>query len=124
MAKTFITDYYLSFITCIEKYAKNRTMYHVGDNFIIEVTKVEHDLSSKNSIMNLWAKMGYIPAALTSHIAINTYYYDADNNCHGLYNITHTKDHKIDFDYILEFTDENVNKLLAECIRMYEMGIE
>lgn len=126
---TSTINHYLQFITKIEELAEGtRWFYHIGDNFIIEVTKITHDLKNKKDMMNLWKKHGYISEALSTHISIHTYYTDVNNNCYGYYNIQHkrSEDGKrvvIDFDYIKEFTPDNVNELLAECIRMSEMDI-
>ena len=120
---------YLKFVTKIEEMAEGRRwFYHVGDNFIIEVTKCTHDLKSKNDLMNVWAKAGFISKKFDTHISIHTYFSDCNNNCYGWYNITErlSEDGKrkvINFDYLREFTPDNVNELVAECIRLCEMDI-
>ena len=120
---------YLKFVTKIEEMAENkRYFYHVGDNFIIEVIKCDHDLTRKNDLMNLWKKAGFISKKLDTHIGIHTYFTDCNNNCYGWYNITEKrsedgKRNVIDFDYLYEWNEENINKLVAECIRLREMDI-
>ena len=85
-------DHYNSFITSIETMAEGRRyFYHVGDRFIIEVSKCEHDQTNKNDLMNLWKKAGHITEALPTHIDVKTYYTDCEGNCWGLYNVTHTR---------------------------------
>lgn len=114
---------YLARVTDIEPIAgSKRTYYHVGESFLVEVTRCEHDLKDKNCLMRLWKKYGYISEVLPSYIAIDTYYRDADG-CHGLYNITEKdsddgKRREINFDYLREATDENELELVAECIRL------
>lgn len=115
--------HYLQFITSVEEMGGTRTRYHVGNNFIIDVGTCEHDLKNKNDLMNLWYKAGYIIQKLPTHIVIDTYYTDTNGICRNYYNITHTTDHKINFNYICEAKKENINLLVAECIRMYEMNI-
>ena len=122
---------YLNLITKVEPLGGKeingincRTMYHIGDNFIIEVGICEHDKTDKNDLANLWVKHGYIDRFLPTTAHIQTYYTDNNNNCYGYYNIQHKRhSNKVDFDYMLEATPENINRLLAECIRMYEKNI-
>jgi len=120
---------YLKFVTKVEEMAEGkRYFYHVGDNFIIEVIKCDHDLTRKNDLMNLWKKAGFISKKLDTHISIHTYFTDCNNNCYGWYNITEKrsedgKRNVVDFDYLYEWNEENINKLVAECIRLREMNI-
>ena len=122
-------NHYLKFVTSIDEVAEGvRWFYNVGDNFVIEVTKCTHDLKCKNDLMNLWKKHGYINKTMPTHIGINTYFTDCNNNCYGYYNITTKrsddgKRNVVNFDYLREFTPENVNELIAECIRLREMDI-
>ena len=100
-----------------------RTLYYIGDRFIIEVGITEHDRKCRYDLANLWVKSGYITKFLPTTAHITTYYTDIDGRCSGLYNIQHTRDGKIDFNYMLEATEENIKLLLAKCIRMCEMDI-
>lgn len=118
------TEYYLQFIKKVEQVTPTRYMFYINDNFIVEALIVNHDLNSKNDLMRLWKKSGFIKKMFSTHICIDTYYTDKDGMCWGFYNITHTPEHKIDFNYILEATEENIKMLVAECIRMYEMNIK
>lgn len=121
--------HYTKLITKVEEMAEDRRWFvYVGDNFIIEVTKIDHDLTNKHDLMNLWKKHGFIDKPLTTSVSIHTYYTDINGNCYGYYNITtkRSEDGKrnvIDFDYLRSFTPENVRELLAECIRMSELDI-
>ncbi len=119
---------YLKFVTSIEKMSDWRTWYHIGDNFIVEVIKCEHNLKDRDDIMNRWERAGYIEKPLPSHIAIDTYYTSAEGACLGWYNpyIKKAEDgrgREINFEMIREYTEENVAELVAECIRMREMDI-
>lgn len=124
-----IINHYLQFITSTEVHNNgNQISYHVGDNFEIVVSKCDHDLSYKRDMMRLWHKAGFIKTMLPTHISVDTYYYDKDGNCWGLYNIMHalSADRRrlvIDFDYLREWTQDNINELVAECIRMRELDI-
>lgn len=115
-------------ITKIERYNDTTTWYHVGDNFIIIVSRIvsriDHDLKNKHDLMNEWRRSGYIKNRLNSHINVDTYYTDKSGTCYGWYNPT-VKMHPnggrriIDFDYLREYNAENVNYLLAKCIEMF-----
>lgn len=127
MTKQTINKYF-RFVTKIEDVADTRTMYHIGDRFIIEVSRIFPDLKNPDSLMNIWKKWGYIPAVLPSYLVVRTYFTDISGNCWGWYNITEKtseggKRRVIDFDYLLEATPENEKRLVAECIRMREMDI-
>lgn len=107
----------------------NRTRYYIGDNFMIEVTKCEHDLEKFHDLMNVWKCAGYIQKPLKTHIYIDTYYTDENGSYHGWYNPTCklTPDGKrmvIDFDYIKEYNIENIQYLLAKCIEAYNNDIK
>ena len=121
---------YLNLITKVEPMGWSeinnincRTYYHVGNNFLIEVSITAHDKKDKNDLANLWMKHGFVDRFLPTTVHINTYYTDSENRCTGCYNVQHTRDGKIDFAYMLEATPENIDRLVSECIRMREMDI-
>lgn len=121
-------EYYLQFVTGVEKMSDWRTCYHIGDNFIVEIIKCEHNLKDRGDLMNRWKGAGYIKETLPTHIAVDTFFTDADGFCWGWYNpyIKKSEDGKrrvINFDLLREYTEENVAELVAECIRMREMNI-
>lgn len=101
-----------------------RTLYYIGDSFIIEVGITEHDPKCRYDLANLWKKNGYTDRFLPTTAHITTYHTDAEGRCTGIYNIQHTRDGKINFDYMLEATKENIDTLIAECIRLREMDIK
>ena len=107
----------------------NRTRFYIGDNFMIEVSKCEHDLRKSHDLMNVWKCAGYIQKPLKTHIYVNTYFTDEKGCCHGWYNPTCklTPDGKrmvIDFDYIKEYNAENIQYLLAKCIEAYNNDLK
>lgn len=126
-------NHYLQFVTSKEDHTlrgltTGRTRYQIGDRFTVDIMRVDSNLNSRNSLMKIWKKAGYIPAVLPSYLVVNTYYTDIHGNCWGWYNVTvkRSEDGKrqvLDFDYLREATPENEAELLAECIRMYEMDI-
>ena len=88
------------------------------------MTVTYHDLSHSYDLMNIWYKYGDIKEKYDTHIGINTYYYDKDNECHCWYNPTLTPDCKsIDFDMLLPYSPKNAARLVAAAIRMEEMDI-
>lgn len=124
---------YLNLITKTETFSENeingincRTMYTVGDNFVIEVTLIQHDRKNMNDLANLWVKYGDLDRFLPTTVHIDTCYTDSEGRSYiGKYNIQLTRDgKKIDLRYMLEATQENIDYLLSECIRLYEMDIE
>lgn len=117
---------YLNLITRYEKMSDFRTRYFVGDNFIIDISKCEHDLTSSTDLMRLWKKAGYIEEMLPTHIVVETFFTDASGDCWGYYNPTikasaDGKRRVLNFDYLLEYTPDNVAHLLNEAIRMREI---
>jgi hypothetical protein len=124
-----IINHYMQFVTDVETIVDDRRiLYRVGDRFAVEVTRCDHDLNNPHDMMRVWRKAGFIKTMLPTHIAVETYYYDINGNCWGLYNVTHKLSddghrHVINFDYLREWTQDNINELVAECIRMREMDI-
>lgn len=51
-----MTNSYLKLVTAIEKIAPTRTRYHIGDRFVIDVSEITHDLTSRHDLMNIWNK--------------------------------------------------------------------
>ena len=126
---------YLNLIKRVEKRPAGEgcinRWYYIGDDerFIINVTTCQHNKKCKRDLMNLWVKCGFAKKFLPTSIHINTYYYTDDGNCYSWYNITHklSDDGKrvvINFDYLMEATEENIQYLLRECIKMREFGIK
>lgn len=125
-AKTI--KYYLQFVTKSVTPWGRVTFKSLDGRFEIVVSKCEHDLKSKSDLMNLWKKHGFISKTMSTHICVDTYFTDDNNNCYGYYNITHKRsdDGKrdvINFDYLREWNENNIDALAAECIRMREMDI-
>ena len=127
--KNATINHYLKLVTDVEEKVQGACYYiYVGDKFIIEISKCEHNLEHKHDLMNVWKRHGYISERIPTHIYINTYYTDINGVCHGYYNVMNklSDDRKrliIDFDYLREWTEENIKELVAECIRMREMDI-
>ena len=85
-----IINHYMQFVTDVETIVDDRRiLYRVGDRFAVEVTRCDHDLNNPHDMMRVWRKAGFIKTMLPTHIAVETYYYDINGNCWGLYNVTH-----------------------------------
>lgn len=76
-----------------------------------------------NSLPYLWYKAGRTNRILESYIGCHTYIYDSENGCYGGYNVTEKYDgnrNVINFDWLLEDTEENRNKIIEACIELFE----
>ena len=93
-------------------------MNTIGENVVIEITKTTHGLKSKRDLMRIWHKHGWMSERLSTHWSVNVYVTDIVGDCWGRYNPQVTKDHKINFDWILEATEENKIKILNEVYRL------
>ena len=93
-----------------------------NEKVIIVISNCEHDRNSKHDLMRLWVKAGYMDHFIDDNLFVETYVYD-DTGCWGRYNpqIMHDDAHKIDFEWILENTKENIKKLVAEVERLANM---
>ena len=91
---------------------------------IIARTCIAHH--GPHDLMTLWKKAGYIEKELDTYISVDAYYTD-ENNCVLKYIPTIKKDennwHVINFDYIKEWTEENIIDLVILCLNMRENGI-
>lgn len=105
-----------------EKMSKTREFYHFndrnskGERIEVEFTKVENDY--KGHFINLWYKKGFIKEPLENYWNVMVYAYDKEGNCYGRYNpqvLPHGT--KINFDWILEATEENKKRILHEIIK-------
>ena len=82
----------------------------------IDLYKVINDDS--NELIDLWYKRGHIKTKLASYWHITVYATDQSGNTWGRYNPqVKPGGTKINFDWILEATPENRDKLLREVIR-------
>lgn len=83
-----------------------------GERIEVEFTKIE------GHFINLWYKKGFIKEPLENYWNIMVYVYDKEGNCYGRYNpqiLPHGT--KINFDWVLEATEENKDLILHEIIK-------
>lgn len=105
-----------------KKMSQTREFYYFNDRnsknerIEIEFTKVEND--NNGHLINLWYKKGFIKEQLENYWQVTVYAYDKEGNCYGKYNpqiLPHET--KINFDWILEATKENKERILNEIIK-------
>lgn len=105
----------------MEKMSKTREFYHFndknskGERIEIEFTKVEND--REKYLINIWYKKGFIKEKLENYWHVIVYVYDKEGNCYGKYNPQILHGTKINFDWILEGTEENKDLILHEIIK-------
>lgn len=86
-----------------------------GELLQIELSKCIPDNSSPSSLPVLWKKHGHIDRILESYWCVSTYVTEDNGNCYGRYNPQIRKDvHKLNFEWVIEATEENRIKLLEE----------
>ena len=95
-----------------------------GEKLLIELSECKNP-GGKNALPVLWYKAGYTDKILDTYISIHTYVTDSDGNCYGRYNpqtklSEDGKRNVINFNWMLENTEENKQKLINECIRLFE----
>lgn len=89
-----------------------------GESLVVDFTRCV-STDDKNDIAHMWHKHGFTSRVLPSYWHVNTYATDADGYCRGRYNPTiHADTHKLNFDWVLEATDENLITLLNEIMRL------
>lgn len=124
-----------------EKMTESRTVYTFaeqnrnGERLQAELVEVRPDNRSKSSLPNLWQKHGYTKKRLESYFSMMTYATDEEGVCRGRYNPQEQKvavaprsiifkgnpkpQNKINFDWMLEVTEQNRERLLRECYRRF-----
>lgn len=90
-----------------------------GERIAAEFTLCENH-RGKSSLMAIWKKNGYVDCAMETWWSVDVYCYDPDGHCYARYNPTVKPGGAgfvIDFDWMLEGTPENMEKLSAEIER-------
>lgn len=87
-----------------------------GERIKVEFVKVENDY--KEHLINVWYKKGFIKERLKSYWHVTVYVYDEKGACWGRYNPQILPGGtKINFDWVLEATEENKERILHEIIK-------
>lgn len=110
----------------VKRYPAERDFYTFternskGELIEFEISKIIPDNKCKNSIPNLWYKYGMTKSVLPSYWSLHTYIsktIDGCETCKMIYNPTVTG-HKLNFEWVLEATEENKQKLIDEVYRL------
>ena len=104
-----------TWIHVIGKNVKQETM-------TIELIHCENP-GGNNSLPYLWHKEGWTDKVMETYISCNTYVHDSEGGCYGRYNVTEKYNGKrnvINFDWLLEDTEENRKKIIEACIKLFE----
>ena len=93
-----------------------------GESITLEVDYC-HNVKSPRCLPVLWHKAGYTDRLILNYWSIGTYVRDAEGSCWRKYDFTKlSEDGKrrvIDFDWILEPTVENLEKMVTEVLRRF-----
>lgn len=91
-----------------------------GERVEIDLSKTENG-HSNSDLLHIWYEKGYMKTELPSCWSMQVYVFTKDGNCIGKYNPTIIPGQcKINFEWVLEATMENAQKLIAECQRLAE----
>ena len=96
----------------------------LNETVAVEACRCVTEGNSPASLPHLWKKHGFKNYVMPSCWFIDTYATDETGLCLGKYNPTHKKDHKLNFDWVLEATPENLVKILEEIERRAFKGGE
>ncbi len=108
----------------VETVAANRSFYSfvdktaAGERLEVFLTAIYNDSKAKNSLPVLWERHGYTPKRLCSYFVVDVYATDEKGNCRGKYNPTIDADGKLNFEWVLEVSEENRIKILNEIYRL------
>lgn len=95
-----------------------------GETLTIELSECTNP-GGKKSLPYLWYKAGYTDKILDTYLCVHTYCTDSEGGCSGKYNPQEKrsddgKRNVINFDWMFESTEENKQKLINECISLFE----
>lgn len=88
-----------------------------GEQILVELISCTRDPGSR-SLPIFWKKQGRIDRVLDTWVGVNVYVTSEDGTCRGAYNHQESGiGHKINFDWMLEDTPENRDRIIAEICR-------
>lgn len=92
-----------------------------GEKIVVELVSCTRDPGAR-SLPKLWKSAGLIDRLLETWVGVNVYVTSEDGTCRGAYNPQESGiGHKINFDWMLENTPENRDRIIAEiCRRAFE----
>jgi hypothetical protein len=94
-----------------------------GERMVFSLVHCDNP-GGNNSLPYLWKKEGYIDRILETYVCIETSVYDTEDVCRIDYNPQiewdeNKKRNVINFDWMLEDTEENRQKLIDEALRLF-----
>ena len=103
-----------------------------GEKMTLVIKKITCDLENKKSLMNIWVKNGWLEKPLETYWSTDTYVDKPDGTCYRAYD-PQLIDHKrydskgnvvlshyiINFEWLLEATPENYDKIVTEVERRF-----
>ena len=89
----------------------------------VEISVTTHDKECSYDLMRLWIKNGLVSEWHDTSLMVGTCYDGDDASCHDWYDPTTILSadgsrRVLDFDWILDATPKNVDRILRECERM------
>lgn len=110
----------------VEQRAEKRFVYEFvdknrkGEKISVEIIGMTYE---KGGLPELWLKYGYIRKLLDSYMWVDVYVTDKEGNCYNRYNPTIKRAKEgnrnvINFDWLMEFNDNNIKKVLREIERL------
>ena len=112
------------------KNGKSNTFYKfkeknkLGENLTVEISETYPNNTSTNSLPNLWKQHGFTNKLYDNYLNVDCYVTDKNGTCWGKYNPTEKladdkKRNVINFDYMLEVSEENKNFLLDKIYKLF-----
>lgn len=91
-----------------------------GESLIVWLTKCE-DNGTKHSLPRLWHKNGNLDRILPTYWHVETFCTEPNGSCYGRYNpqIVFDKRPTLNFEWMLEATEENKNRIINEIYSMF-----
>lgn len=93
-----------------------------GEKIVVEVNCCYNE-NTPHSLPVIWFKNGWTKKLILNYIDVRSYVYDKDGNCSGMYDFVKlSEDGKrrvIDFDWVLEQTTDNLEKMVREMLRKF-----
>ena len=98
------------------------TLNKKEERLVLEVNCCYNE-KSPNCLPVLWYKNGWTDRLILNYWSVRPYVYEKNGDCYGRYDfVKPSEDGKrrvIDFDWLLEATTENLEKLVVEMLRRF-----
>lgn len=107
----------------VEKLAKCRELYtfkeknYKGEAIEVELVYCSPEFNTSTSFPKKWKEQGYTDKVLESYIIANVYVTDENGNSSEKYNPQITSDFRLNYEWIVEVTEENKKRIIHEIER-------